>query len=437
MATQGLRPTFPQTALPEPRVKNVIFVAPWFAPTTLRFIRAVAALPGVRVGLVSQDPAAKLPRGLRAHLFAHQQIERGLDPDQILTGVGRLAARMGPPSRLLGALEELQVPLGHVRDRLGIPGMGEEAARNFRDKARMKSVLRGAGVPCAHHLLATSVGEGKAFAAHTGYPLVAKPPEGSGSRATYRLESDADLEECLTALRVAAERPVLLEEFIQGDEHSFDAISVGGRVVWHSINHYLPTPLEVLEEPWIQWCVLLPREVDGPRYADVRDAGQQSLAALGMGTGISHMEWFRRTDGSLAVSEVAARPPGARFVDLISYAHDFDMYAAWARTVVFDAFEPKGRPYAAGAAYLRAQGQGDRIGRVRGLDVVARELGSMIVSANLPRPGQPRSGTYEGDGTIVVRHPDTEAVERALALIVRTVRVEPVESTSSASGAPT
>ena len=34
----------------------VVFVAPFFAETTLRFVEAAAGLSGVRLGLLSQDP---------------------------------------------------------------------------------------------------------------------------------------------------------------------------------------------------------------------------------------------------------------------------------------------------------------------------------------------------------------------------------------------
>ena len=37
-----------------------------------------------------------------------------------------------------------------------------------------------------------------------------------------------------------------------GAEHSFDAVCIGGRPVWHSLTHYRPGPLEVLENPWIR-----------------------------------------------------------------------------------------------------------------------------------------------------------------------------------------
>ncbi len=69
-------------------------------------------------------------------------------------GSRALATRFGGVDRLVGALEQLQVPLARVREQLGIPGMGVEVATTFRDKARMKDVLRAAGLPCARHRLA-------------------------------------------------------------------------------------------------------------------------------------------------------------------------------------------------------------------------------------------------------------------------------------------
>ena len=215
----------------------------------------------------------------------------------------------------------------------------------------------------------------------------------------------------------------MLEEFVAGSEHSFDSIALGGRVVWYSTNDYLPGALEVVREPWIQWAVLLPREVDDPRYDNIRSVAQDALTALGMGTGMSHMEWFRRADGSVAISEVGARPPGARFVNLISWAHDFDLFAEWANVVVNGTFTPRPRPFAAGAAYLRGQGRG-RVARVTGLENVVTELGPLIVEAKLPKTGQPASGTYEGEGYVIVRHPETEVVRDALCRIVSSVRVE-------------
>lgn len=405
-------------------MKSVVFVAPFFAETTLRFVSAVSRTEAAGTTLVTQEAPEKVPDGLRSRLAGVVRLRDALDPRQIRDAVLDVQRATGRPvDRLLGTLEELQVPLGEVRDELGIAGMGAEAGRNFRDKARMKSVLRAHGLPCAKHGLARTAEEARAFARTVGYPLVVKPQAGSGSRGTYRLSGPDDLEGCLRSMPPSTARPLVFEEFIVGDEHSFDSIAIDGRPVWYSINDYLPGALDVVRTPWIQWCVLLPREVDDPRYEGIRRVAADALAALGMDTGMSHMEWFRRPDGSVAISEVGARPPGARFVHLISWAHDFDMFRAWADVVVHGRFTPRPRPYAAGAAYLRAQGTG-RVAAVRGLDDVLRELGPIVVEKRVPAPGQPTTGTYEGEGFVIVRHPDTEVVRRALHRIVSTVRVE-------------
>jgi biotin carboxylase len=235
------------------------------------------------------------------------------------------------------------VPLAEERERLGIPGLGSEATHNFRDKARMKSVLRAAGVPCARHGLAGTVAEAQAFADAVGFPLVVKPPAGAGSVATFRAGDARELADALAAAPPTPDRPVLLEEFVTGEEHSLETISIDGRAVWHSLTRYRPTPLEVVRNPWIQWCIVLPREVDDPRYDDIKAVGADALRALGMTTGLSHMEWFRRADGSVAIGEVGARPPGAQITTLVSRATDTDFVRTWAELMVFGTFTPPTR----------------------------------------------------------------------------------------------
>ncbi len=405
----------------------VVFVAPYALDSTLRFLRAAAALPRVRLGVVSQEPAdalaAKLPADERTRIASHVQIENALDPDQLEQAVRRAARDLGGRvERLLGILEPLQEPLALVRERLGVRGMDAGEARRFRDKAHMKDVLRARGLPCARHLLARNADEALLFADRM-LPLVAKPPAGAGAIDTFRVEERGQLESWLRANPPSPQRPLLLEEFIQGEEHSFDSITIGGEHVFASISSYAPTPLEVMRTPWIQWTVLLPRSIDGPEYGPIREAGPAALRALGMVTGMSHMEWFRRPDGSIAISEVAARPPGAQFTSLMSHAHDHDFYRAWAEVMVFERFEPPQRKFAAGAAYLRGQGVGTVLG-VEGADELRRELGDLVVEAKLPRRGQPKAASYEGEGYVILRHPETEVVAEGLRRVVQTLRVK-------------
>ena len=129
---------------------------------------------------------------------------------------------------------------------------------------------------------------------------------------------------------------------------------------------------------------MLPRDIDGPEYDAIKQIGPAALRALGVQTAFTHMEWFERPDGSVAVSEVGARPPGAQLASMIGFSHDIDFYSMWAELVMLGTLRPAERVYATGTAYLRGQGRG-RVRTVHGVDEMQRELGHLVVDARLPR----------------------------------------------------
>jgi hypothetical protein len=152
--------------------------------------------------------------------------------------------------------------------------------------------------------------------------------------------------------------------------------------------------------------------------------GFGAIKALGLDTGMTHMEWFRRADGSLAIGEIAQRPPGANITRMTGLAHDIDPYRAWARAVVDSAFDgPWERKYAVGCAYLRGMGNG-RVVSVTGVGEVNAMIGRHVAEAKLPTIGAPKSDSYEGDGYVIVRDPDTEVVKKALLAVIERVRVQ-------------
>jgi biotin carboxylase len=402
-------------------MRNVIFAAPFPLETTMRFARAAASLTDVRLLGIAQTA----PTGKDRQLFADVvEVEDGLDTAQLCEAARILEGRHGDIHRILGILEPLQVQLGEVRRELGVPGTSPETADLFRDKARMKDELRRHGLPCARHRLIRSWADAESFVGEVGLPIVLKPPAGMGCKATWRINTLDELRAALRALHAAPDHPALAEEFLRGREFSFETITLGGDVHFQSCSRYFPSPLEVTQTPWIQWVVVLPRDIDGPEYADARALGVRAIKALGLETGMTHMEWFRRDDGSLAIGEIAARPPGAHIVLANSYAHDTDMYKAWARAVVDDAFDgPFERKYAVGVAFLRGVGHG-RVLRVTGVEQANERFGHLVVDSRLPVRGAFRSDSYEGDGYVIVRDPDTEVVKAAMKDVIETIGVE-------------
>ncbi|MEO6651488.1 MAG: ATP-grasp domain-containing protein [Ilumatobacteraceae bacterium] len=402
---------------------KVLFVAPYVREATVRFLAAMTQVADAEICVVSSDPADRFPEHVRAGLAGHWHVADCLDVDQLTNAVAEVRARFGADV-LTGILENMQVTLAHVRERLGIPGMGVQVAEQFRDKARMKAVFADAGVPCARNQRADSPDEVRSIVERWDGPVVVKPLAGMGAQNTFRIDSVDQLDRWLAQSPPSPDAPVLVEEFLIGDEFTFESVLVNGQLVWHSIGRYAPTPLTVLEHPWIQWTVVLPRSIDGDEYDTIREIGTRAVTALGLRTGLSHLEWFRRPDGSVAVSEVGARPPGAQIASLMSWAHDADLYVAWAELVVHGRFEPPARRYAVGAAYLRAQGSGHHITSVTGIDRVSAFTQALVVEVEFPSVGNRPASSYEGDGYVIVRAETTEDVERALREIIETIRVE-------------
>lgn len=401
-------------------MRNVVFVAPFPMETTLRFARALATLQGVRLLGVWQEP----PRGDDLRIFHEVALVKdGLDPRHLIHAIEGLRRKYGQPHRILGVLEPLQVQLAQVREHFGVAGPSVQTAERFRDKALMKDTLRAAGIPVARHKLLRSAEDAVSFIEQVGFPVVLKPPAGQGCKATWRVRDVEELKGALNAARPTPENPTLAEEFLRGREFSFETLTIGGEPRFHSVSHYLPTPLEVTENPWIQWCVLEPRDIYGREYDDVREVGVRVVKTLGLEDGFTHMEWFRRHDGSIAVGEIAARPPGANIVRLTGLCYDVDMYRAWARATVDARWDgPWERKFSSGCAFFRGAGRG-RVLRVTGVDEAQRRVGGLVVEAKLPTIGMPKSDSYEGDGYAIVRHPDTEVVQKALQILIETVQV--------------
>jgi biotin carboxylase len=400
----------------------VAYITPNFTPNAVRFIEGLTSLYNIRLIIISQEPVSLLPPWQQSRISIARQVPDVFDKWGIIKTLTDLQKITGPVQRILGATEQLQVPIAEARLALGIPGMNTETAQNFRDKSRMKTLFDENGIPCARHELVNDYESSIAFTKKCPYPVVAKPVAGAGSQTTFKVTSDAEMLAAFTAMGHIAADGVIIEEFIVGDEYSLDTFSLNGKVLGQTINQYLPTPLEAMSNPWIQWRVQFRKDSNGKAFDDIRKAGKKALDVLGMKTGMSHMEWFRRKDGSIAISEVAARPPGAQFTTLISRACDFDVIRAWLNLMIFDKEVEPEIKYASGAAYFRGEGAGC-VSHVEGLDKIRSKFSDIITDIRVPKPGQEKSASYEGEGYVILRHPDQKVIEEALQEIVSTVKV--------------
>lgn len=392
---------------------RVLFLSPAYPPEMQQFTRGLAAAGASVIG-VGDSPAASLPPGVKGALDDYLQVPRALDEADVTLRLERwLRGRW--IDRVETNWEPLQLLAADLRARWKLPGMLREAVLGFRDKVTMRERVAAAGIRVPRSARVRSPAEAWAAAEEIGYPLVFKPVTGAGSADTWIATSRAELETVLARTAHVAEAS--LEEMIEGDEYTYETICADGVPLLEGCTRYYPNVLEARKNEAISPIILTLRDRTSPVVAQAVEMGRKALAALGMGSGFTHMEWFHsRKTGEVVFGEVACRAPGANMVDLMNYAADADLFVEWARAIVAGRVDaPAEQKYHAAIVFFRARGQG-RIVDHAGLDGFVARHRRNIARVDLVPVGAPRRdwrATFLSDGNLVVRHPDHDT---ALAL---------------------
>jgi hypothetical protein len=133
-----------------------------------------------------------------------------------------------------------------------------------------------------------------------------------GCKATWRVRSLDELRGALTAIHASPANPALAEEFLRGQEHSFETITIGGQV-GSSRCRYYPTPLEVMETRGSVGVRAAARRISS-EWADARELGVRAVTALGP-TPASRTWVVSPRRRTLAIGEIAAIRPAQHRAD--------------------------------------------------------------------------------------------------------------------------
>ncbi|MEZ4394524.1 MAG: ATP-grasp domain-containing protein [Polyangiales bacterium] len=399
---------------------NVVFLSPSYPPEMQQYTRGLAEV-GARVYGVGDGHPGGFSAALKGHLTDYLQVPRIMDQADVIARV-RAWLKGRSVDRVLANWEVLVETAAALRESIGMPGMSSDTVRGFRDKQLMKERVARAGLRVPRSRRVRSVAEAYAAAEEMGFPMVLKPIAGAGSADTYRVDSRAELDDALAKTRHVPE--VSCEEFIEGEEFTYDTLCIDGAPVYENVAQYLPKPLIARTHEWISPVITTVRDLQDPRVVDGIALGRKVLRALGMGDGFTHMEWFRKPDGEVVFGEIGCRPGGAHIVDQMNYTSDIDLFREWARVACHRRFEADApRKYNAAIIFKRAKGSG-RIVRIDGLQEFMRRYGEHVVEQHLLPLGAHRRDwkqTLISDGHILLRHPDWTTANAMADLVARDI----------------
>jgi biotin carboxylase len=401
---------------------RVVFLAPCYPPEMLQYTRGLAEV-GAEVYGVGDTARGALPAAVRPYLHDYLQVPRIMDEEDTMHRVSTWL-RGRSIDRLYSNWEPLVILAARLRERFGMPGMSADVVRGFRDKELMKERVRKAGLRVPKSRRVRTENEIREAAEAIGYPIILKPIAGAGSADTHLVREPSELERAIQLMRAIPEASC--EEYIEGEEFTFDTVCVDGKPVYENIAQYLPKPYEMRTLEWVSPVIITVRDMYQKRLAGGVELGRNVLKALGMGDGFTHMEWFLTPKGEAIFGEIGCRPGGGHIVDQMNYTSDIDLFREWARVACWRKFEgDTTRKYNTGIIFKRAQGQG-RISRIHGLGDWLRAAGPHAVEEKLLRPGTPRRNwkqTLLSDGHLMVRHPNWNEAHRLSFLAATGIKI--------------
>ena len=384
---------------------NVIYLSPGFPAEMPLFVRGLAQV-GAKVLGVGDQPLTSMPAEAREALSDYLQVGSFGDEPRVVDEVRRWL-RGRAIARVECMWERLMYLAARLREAFAVPGMSMEQTLVFRDKERMKQAVERAGLRVPRHGRARSKLEAWAAVEHTGFPAVIKPIDGAGSKDTFRCGDRTEFEQVLQ--RTAHVPEISVEEYIDGEELTFDTVCANGRILFENVSWYRPKPMILAQNEWISMQNIVLRDLNTDLPRPGVELGHAVLRALDFQTGFTHMEWFRTPQGEAVFCEIGGRPPGARLVHAMNYSCDIDLFRGWAEAVCHGRLsQDTTKKYNAAMIFKRAQGHGT-VRAHEGLAELMRRYGPHVATIELTPIGEQKRDWRKvvvGDGWVVVRHPD-------------------------------
>ena len=371
---------------------NFVFVSPHFPHTYWQFCDRLSR-NGINVLGIGDAPYDSLETQLKTVLTEYYRVNSLEDYDQVYRAVAFFAFKYGKIDWVESMNEYWLEQDARLRTDFNITtGIQADRISFIKEKSQMKRLYLEAGIPTARQHVVSTREAGKAFISKVGYPLIVKPDVGVGATHTWKLEKEEDFEAFYDNLPAV---PYVMEEFIQGEICSYDAILDSrcdplfeSMTVWPPVMDIVNKDLDLM----YYTCPEVPEAL--------RKLGRKTVKAFGVDRRFVHLEFFRLTKarkglgkiGDFVALEVNMRPAGGYTPDMMDFAHSTDVYQIYADMVAFDARRvPESREH----AYCVYASRKDGHVYARTHEEIMAKYGSrMMMQEEMPQMNWPQMGRY-------------------------------------------
>ena len=371
---------------------NFVFVSPHFPHTYWQFCDRLKK-NGLNVLGIGDAPYDSLEEPLKAALTEYYRVDSLEDYDRVYRAVAFFAFKYGKIDWIESMNEYWLEQDARLRTDFNITtGIREERISFIKEKSLMKKLYLEAGIPTARQHVVTDREAGKVFIREVGYPVIVKPDVGVGATHTWKLENDADLEAFYDNLPAA---PYVMEEFIEGEICSYDAILDSRCEPLFESMTVWPPVMDIVNKDLDLMYYTCPEVPEG-----LRKLGRKTVKAFGVDRRFVHLEFFRLTKarkglgkvGDFVALEVNMRPAGGYTPDMMDFAHSTDVYQIYADMVAFDERRVPESPAHAYCVYASRK-DGHTYARTHE-EIMAKYGSRMMMQEEMPPMNWPQMGRY-------------------------------------------
>lgn len=314
---------------------NFIFISPNFPDIYSHFVKSLHD-KGVTVLGIGGDPYDKLNKELQENLTEYCFCSDLGNLQWMKNTVDYLKGKYGPISFLESNNEfwlESDAKLREYADVLN--GLRPSDMEAIKFKSKMKANFIKAGCKVARFILVDSIKNSEKFINEVGYPVFAKPDNGVGAEATYKINNHDEL---VNFHNTKPNTVYIMEEFISGYISSFDGICDDNSNVVISFNEIFPTPVAEIVNTHVDFFYYANRKMS----KEFEEMGKRVVKAFNIKKRCFHIEFFVLDQdreglgkkGDIVALETNMRCPGGNTPDLLCLALGASFYDVYADVIV-------------------------------------------------------------------------------------------------------
>lgn len=246
-----------------------------------------------------------------------------------------------PLDGVMTLASESAVSVASVAEELGLPGTSRESAWLATHKVDRQRTFAAANIPAPGFQAASSLEEGVAAADRLGWPVVVKPADSAGSRGVRLVRDWQGMAAAVDEIRdVSGQVEFLVEEYLEGTEHSIEGVVLNGEVFWAAISDRNYDDKHRYPPYFLEDGDTLPSLVGEAVAEEIRSVSTQAVRALGIHWGPVKGDIIVSRDGP-RVLEMAARLSGDYFCyETIPLHNGIDLLAVVMDMAVGHAVDP-------------------------------------------------------------------------------------------------